>query len=103
MNTNLDSQFKAEYSADRVRLQRLGINEADYLSSRRVTEGLQKLNTVGGMVALESDVPIEQRDVTDAGFVLEYHADPTYRFRGISEEDYVRSRRIDAGLEQIRK
>lgn len=42
-NPGPDAQFKAEYAADRVMLQKCGITEEDYLVSRRISAGVEPL------------------------------------------------------------
>ena len=104
-----DAEFALEYARDRERLQARGVSEADYILSRRVDEGLEELKVNSYPKAAprsESETllgnPSAPAAARDAEFRGEFAADRRrLEARGMSEADYVLSRRVDVGLETL--
>jgi hypothetical protein len=104
-----DEVFAREYDADAVRLKSIGTSKEDYIFSRRVDEGLEVLqpNSYGKS---DSDSMADEllgsasdpEAARDSEFRAEFAADAMrLKRRGVSETDFILSRRIDVGLESL--
>ncbi|MGD9645067.1 MAG: hypothetical protein AB7U73_05100 [Pirellulales bacterium] len=100
-----ENRWREEFDADEARLRARGITWEDYLCSRRVDAGLEVL-TPNSYPKRKAPGPMgnagDPAAARDGQFAIEYAQDKArLSARGVSEQDFILSRRLDHGLETL--
>lgn len=98
-----EEAFRSEYRSSPVNYRDMGISEASFIKSRMVDEGLGMLSPRRSeMNAPRGEVTPPPPDLANAKYEQEFQAhSELYAGMGLTKEQFVRSRRLDEGLDTL--
>ena len=101
--THRDAAFAQEFDMKASVYAEMGISRDQFIRSRRIDEGLATLDMTGTPAAAAAPAaPALASNPTNARFGAEYDASAgVYAEMGISRDQFIRSRRIDEGLDSL--
>lgn len=101
----VEFEARLDYRQNAAAYMANGITEADLVKGRRIDAGLDHLEPGSAAKAAASAPAVNATllaDPANTGFRNEYEQGrQVYMQNGITEEQYIRSRRIDVGLEPL--
>jgi hypothetical protein len=99
-----DAVFQAEYAQSAAHYRELGLSEEEFVRMRRVDEGLEELwpHAARAQQTQSQEPAADLADPDNQRFRQEYAADAeAYREVGLTEADFVATRRVDEGLDTL--